>query len=191
MAGLPARAKMLHGEVSVNDRCVEPRYAARGSIRVKEMTEEPVRRSSRRAFLGTGFGVATAVIVGWAVWPRPQFDGAALSVRAAFEAAQTGDVILIDIRRPDEWASTGIGTGAHPIDMRNAGFIAELDALTGNQKDLPIALICARGVRSARLSTALTEAGYSRVINVPEGMLGSKAGPGWIRTGLPVTAYGG
>lgn len=73
--------------------------------------------------------------------------------------------------------------------MRHAGFIAELDALTGARKDVPIALICARGVRSARLSIALTEAGYTRVINVPEGMLGSDVGQGWIETGLPVTAY--
>ncbi|QFT94876.1 molybdopterin biosynthesis protein MoeB [Roseovarius sp. THAF9] len=153
------------------------------------MTGKPASRLSRRALLGAGMGIAAAAGVGWAVWSRPQFDGAALSVRDAFEAAKAGDIILVDIRRPDEWARTGIGQGAHPIDMRHAGFIAELDALTGARKDVPIALICARGVRSARLSIALTEAGYTRVINVPEGMLGSDVGQGWIETGLPVTAY--
>lgn len=153
------------------------------------MTENSASRLSRRALLGAGLGVATAAALGLAVWPRPQFDGAALSVRDAFDAAKAGDIILVDIRRPDEWTRTGIGQGAHPIDMRDSGFIAELDALTGARKDVPIALICARGVRSARLSTALTEAGYTRVINVPEGMLGSDVGPGWIETGLPVTAY--
>ncbi len=153
------------------------------------MTGKPASRLSRRALLGAGFGVATAAGVGWAVWPSPQFDGAALSVRDAFDAARAGEVLLVDIRRPDEWTRTGIGQGAHPIDMRDPGFITELDALTGARKDVPIALICARGVRSERLSIALTEAGYTRVINVPEGMLGSDVGPGWIETGLPVTAY--
>ncbi len=153
------------------------------------MTGQPASRLSRRALLGAVLGVGTAAALGWAVWPRPQFDGAALSVRDAFDAAKAGGIILVDIRRPDEWTRTGIGQGAHPIDMRDAGFIAHLDALTGARKDVPIALICARGVRSARLSIALTEAGYTRVINVPEGMLGSSVGPGWIETGLPVTAY--
>ncbi|MGK7651083.1 rhodanese-like domain-containing protein [Roseovarius sp. B08] len=120
-----------------------------------------------------------------------EFDGPAYSARDAFEAAKAGEIILVDIRRPDEWSRTGIGQSAHPIDMRHTGFTAKLDALTGTRKDVPIALICARGVRSARLSIALTEAGYTRVINVPEGMLGSNAGPGWIETGLPVTPFDG
>ncbi len=141
--------------------------------------------------LGAGLVVAAAAAAGWTVWPMAEFDGPAYSARDAFEAAQAGEIILVDIRRPDEWSRTGIGQSAHPIDMRHTGFTAKLDALTGTRKDVPIALICARGVRSARLSIALTEAGYTRVINVPEGMLGSNAGPGWIETGLPVTPFDG
>ncbi|MEL6172182.1 MAG: rhodanese-like domain-containing protein, partial [Pseudomonadota bacterium] len=94
-------------------------------------------------------------------------------------------VFLVDVRRPDEWEKTGVGVGANPIDMRRDDFIAELDKLTDGAKDAPVALICARGVRSARLSNQLTEAGYTNIIDVPEGMLGSTAGPGWLKTGLP------
>lgn len=146
---------------------------------------------SRRAMLGAGVAVAAAAAAGWAVWPMAKLGGPAYSARDAFEAAKAGEIILVDIRRPDEWSRTGIGQSAHPIDMRHTGFIAKLEALTGTRKDVPIALICARGVRSARLSTALTEAGYTRVINIPEGMLGSNAGRGWIETGLPVTPFDG
>ena len=94
--------------------------------------------------------------------------------------------MLIDIRRPDEWARTGIGEGAAPLDMRREDFIAQLQILAGGKTDQPIALICARGVRSRRLSERLTAAGFSQILDVPEGMLGSGAGPGWLRTGLPV-----
>ncbi|MCX8952452.1 rhodanese-like domain-containing protein, partial [Ruegeria sp. NA] len=39
------------------------------------------------------------------------------------------------------------------------------------------------------LSNRLIEAGFTNIIDVPEGMLGSAAGPGWVRTGLPVRKY--
>ena len=49
--------------------------------------------------------------------------------------------------------------------------------------------MCARGVRSRRLTARLTEAGFTNIIDVPEGMLGSSAGPGWLKNDLPTTAY--
>ncbi|KIN61875.1 Rhodanese-like protein [Sulfitobacter noctilucicola] len=109
-----------------------------------------------------------------------------LSAPDAAQAAAAGDVILIDIRRPDEWARTGIGIDAVPIDMRVADFTDRLLEVTQGRTDFPVALICARGVRSAKLALQLEAAGFSKVIDVPEGMLGSGAGPGWIKRGLPV-----
>ncbi len=94
-------------------------------------------------------------------------------------------MVLVDIRRPDEWARTGVGAGAQPLDMRREDFIAALLRLTGGP-DAPVALICARGVRSRHLAVQLAEAGFGDVRDVPEGMLGSGAGPGWLRKGLPV-----
>lgn len=97
-------------------------------------------------------------------------------------------LILIDIRRPDEWALTGVAFGAVPLDMREDRFLDRLDQLTGGDRAAPIALICARGVRSRRLATKLAAAGFSAVLDVSEGMLGSAAGPGWIARGLPFGA---
>lgn len=109
-----------------------------------------------------------------------------VSVQTAFLGARNREFTLIDIRRPDEWTRTGIGVGAIPIDMRNDDFITQLLANV-SEKDAPIALICARGVRSRGLGRRLAQAGFTNIIDVPEGMLGSGAGPGWLGAGLPVT----
>lgn len=114
-----------------------------------------------------------------------------LSVLDAHQGALDKSVTLIDIRRPDEWARTGIGEGAHGIDMRRKDFIEALSAVVGPDRSAPIALICARGVRSARMARRLSEAGFTQIIDVPEGMLGSAAGPGWLALDLPVRAYEG
>jgi len=38
------------------------------------------------------------------------------------------------------------------------------------------------------MQRVLTEAGFTQVYNVKEGMAGSAAGPGWIARGLPLQA---
>jgi rhodanese-related sulfurtransferase len=139
------------------------------------------RRLLRVGLLAGAGGVAAAR---WFNITAEQEDG--LSVQAAHAAAADGSVTLIDIRRPDEWAATGVGEGAVPLDMRDPQFVQKLIALVPTP-DAPIALICARGVRSRYLAARLTEAGFTNIIDVPEGMLGSGAGPGWLGAGLPVT----
>lgn len=124
----------------------------------------------------------------WVAW-HPVYDGGSLLVAEAHKQAQSGAIALIDIRRPDEWVRTGIGEGAHPIDMRRDDFNVALAKIVGDDRSVPIALICARGVRSARLSKRLTKAGYTNIIDVPEGMEGSKAGPGWVASNLPTYEF--
>lgn len=124
----------------------------------------------------------------WAVL-TPDYTGADLSVTQAHEQAVAGEITLIDIRRPDEWRKTGLGEGASPLDMRRKDFVKALGILVDGNFDTPVALICARGVRSAKLSKRLSEAGFTRIIDVPEGMLGSRAGPGWLGRELPTHAY--
>ena len=109
-----------------------------------------------------------------------------ISPERAFKEAASGELILIDIRRPEEWVQTGSGQGAHRLDMRRNDFVSVLDTLVQADRTKPIAIICARGMRSARVSTALRRIGFSNIIDVPEGMLGSNAGPGWLERALPV-----
>lgn len=115
-----------------------------------------------------------------------QVTGGDLSAPDARDAALAGDIVLVDVRRPDEWARTGVPEGGVGIDMRRGDFVDVLLAQVGGDLDKPVALICARGVRSARMSARLKEAGFTQIIDVPEGMLGSGAGPGWVKRGLPV-----
>ncbi|OAN85807.1 hypothetical protein A8B74_05990 [Sulfitobacter geojensis] len=145
-------------------------------------------RFARRGFLvGAGAAIGVAGLAG-ARW----FNIAAtvqerdLTAPEALAAAQAGEILLIDIRRPDEWARTGIGQGAVAIDMRRTDFIEVLLGHVGGRRDVPVALICARGVRSAKMSARLDAAGFTQVLDVPEGMSGSGAGPGWIKRGLPL-----
>lgn len=141
---------------------------------------------SRRTVLA-GAVAAAALATGAAVTiRRDRFDGTRMSPTEVLDAVRAGEILLLDIRRPDEWDETGIGEGAHPIDMRRDDFEAELTMLTGGRKNTPVALICARGVRSDRMGARLAEEGFTRIVDVPQGMLGSPAGPGWLELDLPV-----
>lgn len=108
-----------------------------------------------------------------------------LTVESALAEAEAGNIYLIDIRRPDEWEKTGVATPAIPLDMRRDDFETVLQAIFDANGERPVALICARGVRSDRMNQRLEAAGFTNVLDVPEGMLGSGAGPGYLKRGLP------
>ncbi len=140
------------------------------------------RLSRRGVIVGTAAALGGG-IAALSLRPTP-VEG--LSPPEAHARAAAGMLWLIDIRRPDEWRATGIGEGALPIDGRRIDFEDVLQAVVAGAPPRPVALICARGVRSARASARMAGAGLARVLDVPEGMLGSWAGPGWIARGLPV-----
>lgn len=147
----------------------------------------PAKIWSRRSALLGGAAVAVAAGAGTYVFAsRDRFAGGEMTPPDVLAAIRSGDVILIDIRRPDEWAQTGIAEGAIPLDMRRDDFLPALTDIADGDTTRAIALICARGVRSDRTSARLEAAGFSQIIDVPEGMLGSRAGPGWLQRGLPV-----
>lgn len=104
----------------------------------------------------------------------------------AADALDAGSIALVDVRSRPEWAETGVAAGAWPVSMHERGFEQRLFAARDLSAGNPVALICATGGRSARLMSALRRAGYSGFIDVSEGMLGSRRGPGWIARGLPI-----
>ena len=134
----------------------------------------------------TALGVSAYLVLSF-----PQDAAASASTMTpneALEAAAKGEILLVDIRRPDEWARTGIPRHATNIDLRVPTFVDQvLEARISDTQ--PVAVICARGVRSARITRLLTEAGVGPLSDIPEGMLGSGAGPGWLKRGLPVQSY--
>lgn len=138
-----------------------------------------------RLWLGLLAVFCVAALTGWQLSSGSAHAEYTMSVEQAHQAAVKGDLILVDIRRPDEWARTGIGEGAVPLDMRRSDFIPALSELSQGQAK-QVALICAGGVRSARLARKLAAAGFAHIIDIPEGMEGSRAGPGWVAKGLPL-----
>ncbi len=149
---------------------------------------------TRRRLLATTGGLTLAGVAFVALDGQNQFYAAlaqdvlgdSITPDVAHENAVSGAITLIDIRRPDEWDRTGSGEGANRLDMRRDDFVVALNEIVKGDKNAPIALICARGVRSSRMSNLLTNAGFTNIIDVPEGMLGSTVGPGWLERGLPV-----
>ena len=113
-----------------------------------------------------------------------------LTAPDAHAQVQAGQLTLIDIRRPDEWRQTGVAPDALRIDMSQgtAGFVRQVEAEVGGDRNAPIGLICRTGNRSTHMQAALRQAGFTNVYNIKEGMVGSAAGPGWIQRGLPVEA---
>jgi rhodanese-related sulfurtransferase len=105
----------------------------------------------------------------------------------AHKMAADKQAVLVDIRRPDEWAETGVGEHAVRIDMEDPMFVAKLNAAMGNDRTKPVALICRTASRTRVVQQALMQHGYTRVINVEGGMIGNGADKGWIAHGLPVT----
>lgn len=114
---------------------------------------------------------------------------ATLSAGAAFARAERGELTLIDIRSPQEWHETGIPAAALPVSMYDRDFLRELNRIIAATDSRPVAFICATGGRSAWLTRLLTARGMPGLLDIPEGMLGSTAGPGWLRAGLPVRLY--
>ena len=144
----------------------------------------------RRDLLGFGLvGAAVGLLSYSATRPVYLAPADTLTATEAYELARAGQITLIDIRRPEEWAATGIAPEAHPLDMRREDFADRLAEIA--QPGRPVALICARGVRSARMTEALRARGIGGIIDIPEGMIGSAAGPGWIARDLPLTSYEG
>lgn len=129
--------------------------------------------------------VLACLLFSRAVWAGPD-----LSAPDAYAAVKEGKVRLIDIRTPQEWRQTGVAPEAGRVDFHRGPQVLLKDVLelVDGNRDAPIALICRTGNRTAQAQKFLQSQGFTRVYNIPEGMAGSAAGPGWLKRGLPVEA---
>lgn len=108
----------------------------------------------------------------------------------AYAKALAGEIVLIDIRTPEEWADGGLPDVALQNDLYAPDFIQTLLAIRDQNPNTPLALICRTGNRSSNATAQLYRAGLTSVIDVVEGVAGSGVGPGWFARGLPVRAAG-
>ena len=95
--------------------------------------------------------------------------------------AQKEGVVIVDIRRPDEWSQTGIIAGAETITAFETNgslhpkFQQKFMALMPSS-DTPVLLYCRSGNRTTNLGNALVEQlGFSQVTHLSDGILGWKA----------------
>jgi rhodanese-related sulfurtransferase len=105
----------------------------------------------------------------------------------AHAKASAGEIVLVDIRTPEEWAETGVPASAYAITLNQepSALVAKLKAVMAGDPTRPLALICRTGNRSSRLQAELQKAGFTNVVDVGEGMAGSSHGQGWLKSGLP------
>lgn len=150
------------------------------------------RPIARRIVLKTGLAaVATALALPFgASLARAQSPAGIgyLGPDEAHAAAKAGEIILIDIRRPEEWLETGIAEGAIGLDMTQDDFIPALIALRQANPAKPLAMICRTGNRTGHVTRTLADSGFPGLVDVSEGMVGGHNGKGWLKRGLPTYA---
>lgn len=103
----------------------------------------------------------------------------------------TRELVLVDIRREDEWALTGVIEGSLRLtffdqsgNAKAADWLRQLDQLV--PLDKPLALICRSGYRSGLVCDFLSQAGQrAQIYNVTGGILA------WLAAGLPVVKLNG
>jgi rhodanese-related sulfurtransferase len=150
-----------------------------------------------RSMIMTLGGVAMVVLVALGAWAWINRYAAEASPETivdaamAHERARAGEIVLVDVRRPSEWKSSGVPASGHAITMHQDGaqFLAKLRQAAAGNLARPIALICATGGRTTWLLPHLQKAGFTNVLNVAEGMFGSTHGKGWLKHGLPVRRW--
>lgn len=118
---------------------------------------------------------------------EPTAAGDILTAPEAYQRAKAGEIILIDVRSAREWRQTGVPAGAKQVTIHQGaqGFLDGILKVTGGDRTKPIALICARGNRSARARRFLEASGFTQVHDVSEGMIGRGRAPGWLARKMP------
>jgi rhodanese-related sulfurtransferase len=95
----------------------------------------------------------------------------------------TGDVLLVDIREPEERAATGMIPGAVPAARSMLEFYADPTSpyhREGFETDRRIILYCASGGRSALATDMLGRLGYAHVAHLDGGI------KSWMAADQPV-----
>lgn len=100
-----------------------------------------------------------------------------VSPEAAAEViASTPDVVVLDIRTPEEFAE-GFIEGASNIDFYRSDFADQLDAL---DKNAPYVVYCRSDNRSGQAMETFADLGFTNVTEIDGGIVN------WYESGLPI-----
>ncbi len=147
-----------------------------------------LNRTSKRSTLHLCLAFLLGVLVPIAPAGAQRATGTTMSASDAHVKALAGEIVLVDVRAPEEWKDTGIPATAHAITMHQdpKRFVDALRSAVGGDQLKPLAVICRTGNRTSAIYAELERIGFQKVINVVEGVAGGPYGPGWTKTGLPL-----
>jgi len=103
-----------------------------------------------------------------------------LSTIDAYNKLNASDLVLIDVREPNEWLMEGSPEGAKRIALQNTQFTDEVLSFVENNKDQAIAVCCRSGMRGDKAARLLLNSGFTDVMNVEGGFMK------WRDEGLPI-----
>jgi rhodanese-related sulfurtransferase len=102
-----------------------------------------------------------------------------VSPEAAAEViANTPDVVVLDIRTPEEFTE-GFIEGASNIDFYRSDFAGQLDML---DKDAPYVVYCRSDNRSGDAMDVFADLGFTNVTEIDGGIVN------WYESGLPIVS---
>lgn len=107
-----------------------------------------------------------------------------MTAREAFEKLSAGELVLIDVRTPEEWRRTGVPEGAKRATLQDKDFLKQVMLHVGSF-EAPVAFICKSGQRSGQAAAQARAVGFGDVYNVTGGVEGPD---GWLAQRLPVSA---
>ena len=127
--------------------------------------------------------LALAVVLSGAPARTQEAEPEHVTASRAWDLAEQGGLVIVDVRTQGEWRQTGVAPGAARISLYsnwaipNLDFAEEVLAALGGDHDRPVALVCATGGRSSYAAGMLgvdVDAGPDQtLINVvPEEVVG-------------------
>ena len=133
----------------------------------------------------------TGAMLGAILLSAPAFaEPGDLPADSAWKMVQRGDLVVLDVRTPTEWAMTGLPRDSHGTNLQDGDFLAQARGAVLGDLDQPVAVICRTGERSKEAADVLEQAGFTHVFDISEGMTGNgKEGTGWLKRGLPVDPF--
>ncbi len=110
-----------------------------------------------------------------------------LSVEEVEALQKQGDVLIIDVRTPEEWKQTGIIPGSVPLQFFDKDgnaltqtWLTQFDQLR-KSPDQPVILVCRSGHRSGLVGNFLTKKlGLEHINHLSTGL------KSWLKAGKPV-----
>ncbi|WP_198245018.1 rhodanese-like domain-containing protein [methane-oxidizing endosymbiont of Gigantopelta aegis] len=110
-----------------------------------------------------------------------------LSVEEVEALQKQGDVLIIDVRTPEEWKQTGVIPGSVPLQFFDKDgnaltqtWLTQFDQLR-KSPDQPVILVCRSGHRSGLVGNFLTKKlGLEHINHLSTGL------KSWLKAGKPV-----